>query len=159
MNTVMIAQMEGRKKSDINRAILAFKLMCASTKAQPNRQTYNILIRGLADRLQPEGAEAVLRKMRQAGFTPDVDLYTTTVTAFEKSAQPLRALRLMESMEMDGYDFYDIKVLNTAFKKAIKLVNQVVRGESDKDNWTSKLEDNGDSEEFIKGKKFDPITL
>ena len=158
MNTVIIAQMEGRKKSDINRAIIAFKLMCASTKAQPNRQTYNILIRGLADRLQPEGAEAILRKMRLAGFTPDVDLYTTTVTAFEKSSQPLKALRLMESMEMDGYDFYDIKVLNTAFKKAIKLVNQVVRGESDNDNWTSRLEDNGDSEEFVKGKNFDPIT-
>jgi len=159
MNTVIIAQLEGRKQSDMNRAILAFKLMRASSKAQPNRQTYHLLIRGLADRLQPEGAEALLRVMQQAGFTPDVDLYTTTVAAYERTRQPLKALRLMESMESDGYDFYAVKVLNTAFKKAIKLVNQVVRGEDRRDDWQGKFDDTGDTDEFINGRRIDPLSF
>jgi hypothetical protein len=90
-------------------------------------------------------------------LTPDVDLYTMTVTAYERTRQPRKALRLMESMEMDGYDFYDVEVLNSAFKKAIKLVNQVVRSDVEKDSWAIKLEDDGDSEEFIEGKKIDPF--
>eukprot|EP00957_Ditylum_brightwellii_P016663 1252723-Ditylum_brightwellii.AAC.1 len=57
------------------------------------------------------------------GFVPDVDLYTVTVTAYERNGQPMKALRLMESMREDGYDFYEAKVLNEAFKKAVKLVN------------------------------------
>jgi pentatricopeptide repeat protein len=157
MNTVIIAQMEGSRQSDTNRAILAYKLMRGSRSALPNRQTYNLLIRGLAERLQPDGAEAFLRKMREDGLTPDVDLYTMTVAAYERTRQPRKALRLMESMELDGYDFYDVKVLNAAFKKAIKLVNQVVRSDIEKDSWATRLEDDGDSEEFIEGKKIDPL--
>jgi pentatricopeptide repeat protein len=51
-----------------------------------------------------------------------------TVTAYERAGQPLKAMQLMESMQKDGYDFYEIKVLNSAFKNALKLVNKVGRG-------------------------------
>jgi pentatricopeptide repeat protein len=56
---------------------------------------------------------------------PDVELYTITVSAYERMGQPLSALRLMESMREDGYDFYDVEVLNTILKRLVKLVNAV----------------------------------
>jgi hypothetical protein len=40
----------------------------------------------------------------------------------------------MESMQADGYDFYSVKVLNSAFKKAIKLVNKVGQSLSPSDS-------------------------
>jgi pentatricopeptide repeat domain-containing protein 1 len=137
-NTVLTAQTEESAKSRqmannkaMERAMLVFKLLrsrqCKS--AQPNRQSYNILIRAFTAQQQPGQAEALLRLMGQDGFKPDVDLYTAAVTAYERLGQPLRALRLMESMRADGYDFYEVPVLNTAFKKAVKLAN-VVGGQS-----------------------------
>ena len=34
----------------------------------------------------------------------------------------------MESMERDGYNFYEVKVLDDAFKKAVKFASAVERG-------------------------------
>jgi hypothetical protein len=50
----------------------------------------------------------------------------------------------MESMENDGYDFYSIKVLNEAFKNAVKLVNAVGKSLSDNNSldgeeWNERL--------------------
>jgi pentatricopeptide repeat domain-containing protein 1 len=142
-NTVLIAQTEGRQ-AKLENALEAFKLMLASNDAKANRQTYVILIRAFCANLQPRGAEALLRKMHHEGIKPDVDLYTMTVTAYEKTRQPLRALQLMESMENDGYDFYSIKVLNEAFKNAVKLVNAVGKSLSDNNSldgeeWNERL--------------------
>lgn len=72
--------------------------------------------------------------MRHDGYTPDVHLYTATITGYEKNRQPLEAIRVMESMREDGYDFYEIDVLNNAFKKAIKLVNAVGQTLNEKKN-------------------------
>ena len=127
-NTVMMAQAEGKSRSDIERAIVIYKLMkskFAAEDGRPNRQTYNIIINFFAGMMQPVTAEAFLDKMRDDGFKPDVDLFTATVASYERTGQPLRALRLMESMQEDGYDFYSVAVLNEAFKKAVKLVNKV----------------------------------
>lgn len=127
-NTVLVAQTETRTKADIERAVVVFKLMkskFASEDGKPNRQTYNILVNFFASIFQPLMAEAFLKKMREDGFKPDVDLFTATVAAYERTGQPLKAVKLMESMQDDGYDFYNVKVLNSAFKKAIKLVNKV----------------------------------
>jgi len=155
-NTVLVAQTEGRK-ADLQRGMLVFKLMRSKySKARPNRQTYNILIRGLAANQEPVGAETMLRKMQADGYTPDVDLYTATVTAYEKTRQPLQALRLMESMQEDGYDFYEIDVLDKAFKKAVKLVNVVGRGLSSKekeDYLTFDIDGKeGEGDAFIQGR-------
>jgi pentatricopeptide repeat protein len=152
-NTVIVAQTEGRK-ANLQKGLLVYKLMKSKySKARPNRQTYNLLIRSLASNHEPTGAEAFLRNMRLDGFIPDVDLYTATVTAYEKNGQPLRALRLMESMQEDGYDFYDIKVLNAAFKKAVKLVSVVGRGlSSDDDDVAFDIDGKeGEDDEFIGG--------
>uniref|UniRef100_A0A7S4RPL2 PROP1-like PPR domain-containing protein n=1 Tax=Ditylum brightwellii TaxID=49249 RepID=A0A7S4RPL2_9STRA len=158
-NTVILAHTEG-KKPNLDQAILIYRLMKSQKLAaasssgstsfppssfstefntttpifcKPNRQTYNILIQSLSSNRRPEEAELFLRKMRlEDGFVPDVDLYTVTVTAYERNGQPMKALRLMESMREDGYDFYEAKVLNEAFKKAVKLVNVVGRGFSSK---------------------------
>jgi pentatricopeptide repeat domain-containing protein 1 len=151
-NTVIVAQTEGRK-ADLQKGLLVYKLLMSKySKARPNRQTYNLLIRGLAANQEPSSAEAFLRKMRSDGFTPDVDLYSSTVTAYEKNGQPLKALRLMESMQEDGYDFYDIKVLNAAFKKAVKLVSVLGRGLVTQDDKDSKFDidvKEGEDDEFI----------
>jgi len=161
-NTVIVAQTEGRK-ADLQRALSVYKLMKSRySKARPNRQTYNLLIRGLAANQEPTGAEAFLRKMRAEGFVPDVDLYTATVTAYERNGQPLKALQLMESMQEDGYAFYDIKVLNAAFKKAVKLVSVVGRGLGPKQDKSLGEGDDlafdidgkdGEDDEFIRGRE------
>jgi pentatricopeptide repeat domain-containing protein 1 len=94
-------------------------------EARPNRQTYNILIQYFAATNQPATAETFLDKMRiEGGYRkPDVDLFTATVAAYERTQQPFKALNLMQRMEEYGYDFYSVQVLNTAFKKAVKLAN------------------------------------
>jgi pentatricopeptide repeat protein len=142
-HTVLVAQTEGSRtkdghlnynnnKGDMERAVLVYKLMkslkYSSSATRPNRQTYHLLIRSLAARRYPREAEFMLHNMQRDGMIPDVDLYTATVTAYERSGQPLQALRLMESMREDGYDFYEVKVLNEAFKKAINLVHVVGKG-------------------------------
>jgi len=122
-NTVMMSLTDSRD-SDVDRALSVYKVMI-SQNCTPNRQTFNLLIRSLALSQRPADAETLLTSMIDTGFTPDVELYTTTVTAYERNREPIKALQLMESMRERGYDFYDIKVLNEAFKKAIKLVNVV----------------------------------
>jgi pentatricopeptide repeat protein len=128
-NTVLMAQIEGMPtEQDVENALLAYKILRQFPDACPNRQTYNILIRALAAQKQPRQAERLLRDMQEDGFVPDVDLFTATISSYERVGQPLKALNLMESMRKKGYDFYESAVLNTAFKKAVKLVNAVGRG-------------------------------
>ena len=132
-NTVMMAQAEEGTAKSVQRAVLVYRMMKSpkynTPTGQPNRQTYTILIRALAANRMPEIAESFLLVMQQDTlFQPNVDLYTTTVTAYERCGQPLKALRLMESMTRDGYDFYEVKVLNAAFKKAVELAKAVGSG-------------------------------
>jgi len=94
----------------------------------PNRQTYNILVRCLSANLQPAHAESMLAEMRNAGFVPDVDLYTMTVRSHERCGNPLKALRVMEAMREVGYDFYEIKVLDEAFKNGVRVLNRLGKG-------------------------------
>lgn len=154
-NTVLVAQTEGRQ---LDKALLVYKWMKSKdyNNIRPNRQTYNILIRGLAANKEPNKAEILIRNMQADGFVPDVDLFTATVTSYEKTGQPLRALGLMESMQKDGYDFYDIQVLDRAFKKAVTLVNVVGRGLSTRereenvgDNLSFDIEKEGGDDETV----------
>jgi pentatricopeptide repeat protein len=128
-NTVLMAQTDGSpSEQDLENALLTYKILRQYKHATPNRQTYNIIIRSLAAQRQPRQAEKLLNDMQEDGLVPDVDLFTATVSAYERMGQPLKALSLMESMRAKGYDFYESAVLNTAFKKAVKLVNAVGRG-------------------------------
>jgi pentatricopeptide repeat protein len=129
-NTVLLAQAEGKNISakDLDRAVRVVRLLTDRNQpvlATPNRQTFSILIRLFATHKRPRDAEAALRLMRQQGIVADVDLYTATISSYERIGQPLNALRLMESMRADGYDFYEVEVLNTLFKRLVKLANAV----------------------------------
>ena len=159
-NTVIVAQTEGKSRSDLERAILVYKLMkspkYATENARPNRQTYSLLVNFFATKMQPNMAEAFLVKMREDGFVPDVDLFTKTVTGYERTGQPLKALNLMESMQSDGYDFYSVKVLNAAFKKALQVANAVGKNFEDDadDDAALRLNDSEqEGDEFIQKKK------
>eukprot|EP00529_Nitzschia_sp_RCC80_P000233 CAMPEP_0113493024 /NCGR_PEP_ID=MMETSP0014_2-20120614/28377_1 /TAXON_ID=2857 /ORGANISM="Nitzschia sp." /LENGTH=865 /DNA_ID=CAMNT_0000386871 /DNA_START=122 /DNA_END=2719 /DNA_ORIENTATION=+ /assembly_acc=CAM_ASM_000159 len=128
LNTVLIAQTDSKSKTDSSRVLQLYKLMNSKYVAQngrPNRQTYNILVNFFASTMQPAMAERFIDKMREVGFKPDVDLFTATVTAYERTQQPLKAVKMMKRMEEVGYDFYSVKVLNSAVKKAVGLVNAV----------------------------------
>lgn len=170
-NTVLTAQVEakGRGPKQLERAMIVFQLLCSKkySAASPNRQTFNLMIRFLAECQRPREAEILLRTMRQEhGFIPDVHLYTVVVTAYERLGQPLKALRLMESMNVDGYDFYEAKVLNAAFKRALKVANVMGRGfsgvhDDDKDfaqdgstsktNFATSLQSQVATERFVHG--------
>ena len=128
LNTVMLAQTDAGKPSDSEKVERVYKLMQSEfvdERGRPNRYTYNILINYYNEIEQPAAAEAFLDKMRKDGFKPDVDLFTSTVTAYERLHQPLKALNLMESMQNDGYDFYGVKVFDAAFKNGVKVLNSV----------------------------------
>ena len=128
LNTVMLAQTEAGKASDSENVMKVYKLMKSqfvNDHGRPNRYTYSILINYFAEIQKPAAAEAFLDKMRKDGFKPDVDLFTTTVTAYERAHQPLKALNLMESMQNDGYDFYGVKAFDAAFKNGVKVLNAV----------------------------------
>jgi pentatricopeptide repeat domain-containing protein 1 len=128
LNTVMLAQTDSGKASDSENVLKVYKLMKSQfvdDRGRPNRYTYSILINYFAEIGKPAAAEAFLDKMRKDGFKPDVDLFTTTVTAYERAHQPLKALNLMESMQNDGYDFYGVKVFDAAFKNGVKVLNAV----------------------------------
>jgi len=137
-NTVLVAQSESRPftEKDFERCIVVHKILKTKeyTTTKPNRQTYGILIRTLASNGHPQFAEQLLKEMQAdeasggGGMVPDVDLYTATVTGYERLGRPLQAVRLMEKMRSDGYDFYESSVLNSAFKKAVRLANAVGRG-------------------------------
>lgn len=128
LNTVMIAQTDAGRASDSEKVVKVYKLMKSEfvdDRGKPNRYTYNILVNYFAEIQKPAAAEAFLDKMRKDGFKPDMDLFTTTVTAYERAHMPLKALNLMESMRNDGYDFYGVKVFDTAFKNGVKVLNAV----------------------------------
>ena len=137
-NTVISALADGKPDSKTTRsdllwekALAVYRVMKskhAPPDVTPNRQTYNILVRCLSANLQPGYAESVLIDMRKAGYVPDVDLYTMAVRSYEKCGNPMKALGLMESMREVGYDFYEIKVLDEAFKNGVKILNRVGRG-------------------------------
>jgi len=143
-NTVIAALADGKPdskttKNDLlwEKALAVYKVMRSKSSGidvTPNRQTYNILVRCLSVNLQPGYAESVLNDMRNAGFVPDVNLYTMTVRSYEKCGNPMKALGLMEAMREVGYDFYGIKVLDDAFKNGVRILNRVGRGISTVDD-------------------------
>ena len=133
-NTVIMSQIESK---NVKNAISVYEIMLSSKSkssspsrnqnyGKPNRQTFSSLIQFLATNSEPSTAEYLLLQMREKGMKPDVDLFTITVTAYEKSGELRKALSLMENMREDGYDFYDVKVLDAAFKLGIKTINNVV---------------------------------
>jgi pentatricopeptide repeat domain-containing protein 1 len=134
-NTALSAQMTDSAKRNMDRAMQIYQLLLIqgqqqieqNSKVLPTRQTYTLLIRGFNMNKQPQQAEMMLRVMKDNGYQPDVDLYTTTITEYERVGKPLLALRLMESMRKDGYDFYESSVLNDLFKKAVKLASALGR--------------------------------
>ena len=148
-NTVLMAQAESRNSGNVAR-VYKFLTSVDDRPVEPNRQTYNIMIRAFADMKQPKEAESVLRNMRKAGLVPDVDLYTLVVSAYERTGQPLQALRLMESMNAEGYAFYEDKVLNAAFKRALKLTNMVGKTLSSDEKRPLSALDEDDNENFFK---------
>jgi pentatricopeptide repeat protein len=136
-NTALSAQCSDSTQRNMDHAMQIYQLLLLRRQQEqnencdntvlPNRQTYSLLVRGFNSNRQPQQAEMMLRLMKENGFQPDVDMYTGTITEYERSGKPLVALRLMENMRKDGYDFYESSVLNDLFKKAVKLASVLGR--------------------------------
>ena len=135
VNTVLVSLADVKATTQrVQQVMEVFRLLRSNElNAEPSRQTYTIMIRYLAIQCRsPKFAHGLLTQMRREyGWVPDVDLYTATVASYEKKGQPLEALRLMEAMRQDGYDFYSVPVLNEVFKRAVRLANAVGRGWSE----------------------------
>ena len=121
------------KAASLDKAIEVYQLMKQCHKSfkidnGPNPQTFNIIVRSLALNGRPECAERFLDKMRSDNLVPDVNLFTATVAAYEKRREPMKALRLMESMRRDGYNFYEHRVLDDLFKSVVQLANKIGNG-------------------------------
>lgn len=129
MNTVMLAQVENISNATSTevKSIIARARKVFDAIAHPNRQSFEILIRGHCAARQPSEANRILESMAK-NLTPDVDLYTLTIAAYERNGKPREALRLLESMRAKGYDFYQSKVLDSAFKRLVKLANAALGG-------------------------------
>jgi len=139
-NTVFLSLLESNNKKQsqkqpkgylLNKALELYKTYLvqdkndkSKSKLKPNIQTYQMLIYALSNAQRPKEAESILRDMI-ATFTekPDVILYTSIITAYEKINQPKNSLRLLEEMREIGYDFYDSKLLNELFKRMVRLVH------------------------------------
>ena len=131
LNTVMLAQTENITSSDTAPALMARARTIFDNMSRPGRQSYEILIRGYCAARRPGDAHRFLLRMaNDLGHTPppDVNLYTLTVAAYERNGKPREALRVMESMRESGYDFYPSTMLNTAFKRLVKLTNAALGG-------------------------------
>lgn len=124
-NTVIMGLVEAE---NMTKASAVFKLLKSehSKKAKPNRQTYSILIKGMAANSQPKNAEYYLKRMREDGMKPDVDLLTAIVSSYERAREPIKALKMMESMREEGFDFYGNKIFDVAFKQGVKVIHNVV---------------------------------
>lgn len=124
-NTVIISQCEDK---NMDKASAVYNLLISehSKRAKPNRQTYNILIRAMAANSQPKMAEYYLNLMREDGMKPDVDLFTAIVSSYERSREPIKALKIMEALREEGHDFYGNKLFDVAFKQGVKVINNVV---------------------------------
>lgn len=133
-NTVLMAQVESKSIKNAC-SVMQMMLTYNGENSKPTRQSYEILITFLADKGEPFKAEHYLNLMREDGMKPDVDLCTTIVSAYERKREPIAALNLMESMRADGYDFYQMKLLDAAFKQGVKVINNVV-GKSQEYNKT-----------------------
>jgi len=124
-NTVLLALIEA---CHVRQVIRVFEYMESSKcNVDPNVQTFSSVIYFLALKKKPLEADNLIQHMRMRGLIPGIELYTVTVTAFEKMGMPMRALRLMDDMREDGHAFYDIKVIDGAVKGAVKLANRVGR--------------------------------
>ena len=122
-NTVMRALIE---EGEVLKALKLVEVMQTNNKVvNPNRVTYSIVISALVANKRPQEAEILLSAMVSKGIKPDVELYTATITAYEKLNRPRLALKLMEKMSQAGYEFYDIPVLNNIFKRVVGLVNSI----------------------------------
>ena len=123
-NTVIMAQAEA---NNMEKASAVFTLLTSSrSKAKPNRQTYSILVKASNDNAQPATAEFYIHRMKEDGMKPDVGLLTATVSSYERSKEPIKALKMMEAMREEGYDFYQMKLFDVAFKQGVKVINTVV---------------------------------
>jgi len=122
---------------DLDRALQVFDLLKSERivkTTKVNRKTYNILIKAMALNGRPSDAEYLLKEMGKDDLIPDVHLFTNTVASYERKAEPIKALRLMESMRRYGYDFYDIKVFDNAFKRIVKWTNVVLANKDSETN-------------------------
>jgi pentatricopeptide repeat protein len=124
-NTVLMAQIESK---NMEKASAVFKLLSSvhSKRASPNRQSYNLIIKAMAENLQPANAEHYLHRMKEDGMKPDVDLLTAIVSSYERCKEPIKALKMMEAIREEGYDFYQLKIFDAAFKQGVKVINNVV---------------------------------
>merc|ERR1711976_668579 len=86
-NTVLKALAEAKNLDKIG---AVYNLLTSNhSKAQPNRRTYNIIVKTMALYGEPARAEHYLRLMKENDMKPDVELLTAVVTSYERAKEPM----------------------------------------------------------------------
>ena len=88
----------------------AYRLIIASFAADP--------------RLDWQRSLVLLREMQRRGLRPDVPTLTAVISACERARKFDVALLLMEEMRREGYDFYDVPVVDRLFKQAVRVLSR-----------------------------------
>ena len=75
-------------------------------------------------------AEEILNAVRLRMGRDEIDtiqLFQTVITAYEKGKKYRKAIGLLDEMRKDGIDFYEVGVIDKAFKGIIKTLGMVTR--------------------------------
>jgi len=126
-HTIMSTLVE---QGEVDKALEILKVMGSSKYSlqPPKSKSYGIVIKGLSNLKRPDEALVLLEEMYDLNLRPEVQSYTAIVASYEKTGRPLKAIEVMEAMRENGYEFYGVEVLNSVFKRLIKLANKLGKG-------------------------------
>ncbi|KAI9701521.1 MAG: hypothetical protein M1836_001577 [Candelina mexicana] len=76
-------------------------------QAQPNVQTWSILLKAFLDHRQSAAAEKILNMMKKRGIEPNQVTWNTLINGYSRMQDIDAAVGTMKRMEMEGWEFDD----------------------------------------------------
>ena len=126
-----------QRMSDADCVGKIFRLMAeCDPPVRPNKIIYGQGISTYTRSGRPKEAEVLLEHLLKSEEEGEVtqqmkiNYYQMVVTAYERKKEYRRAIALLDNMRERGIEFYDVGVINSAFKRIIKLLGAVTKERS-----------------------------